>query len=94
MRYLPMKGTIQDIDLSILTDDAKKELIDFYQFLRERYENNINIKVEGLTLFSLPIPSFALNILLHNVYVFKQDITPCRVVLNDITIENEYLRIN
>lgn len=33
-----MKGTIQDIDLSILTDDAKKELIDFYQFLRERYE--------------------------------------------------------
>jgi len=57
-------------------------------------ENNIGIKVDGLTMLSLPIPSFIMNILLNNVYVFKQDITPCRVVLNNITIENEYLRIN
>ena len=57
-------------------------------------ENNIGIKVEGLTMLSLPIPSFVLNILLNNVYVFKQDITPCRVVLNSIKIENEYLKIN
>ena len=57
-------------------------------------ENNIGIKVDGLTMLSLPIPSFILNMLLNNVYVFKQDITPCRVVLNNITIENEYLRIN
>ncbi|MBI3584992.1 MAG: glycosyltransferase family 39 protein [Nitrospinae bacterium] len=57
-------------------------------------ENNISIKVEGLNMLSLPIPSFILNILMHNVYVFKQDITPCRVVLNNIKIENEYLRIN
>ena len=57
-------------------------------------ENNIGIKVEGLNMLSLPIPSFVLNILLHNVYVFKQDITPCRVVLNNITIKDEYLRIN
>ena len=57
-------------------------------------ENNIGIKVDGLTMLSLPIPSFIINILLNNVYVFKQDITPCRVVLNNITIENEYLRIN
>jgi 4-amino-4-deoxy-L-arabinose transferase-like glycosyltransferase len=57
-------------------------------------ENNIGIKVEGLKILSLPIPSFILNILLNNVYVFKQDITPCRVVLNNITIENEYLWIN
>src|SRR3990167_896340 len=55
-------------------------------------ENNIGIKVEGLNMLSLPIPSFVLNILLNNVYVFKQDITPCRVVLNSIKIENEYLR--
>lgn len=57
-------------------------------------ENNIGIKVEGFNMLSLPIPSFVLNILLHNVYVFKQDITPCRVVLNAIKIENEYLKIN
>ncbi len=57
-------------------------------------ENNIGIKVEGLNMLSLPIPLFILNILLHNVYVFKQDITPCRVVLNNITIKDEYLKIN
>lgn len=57
-------------------------------------ENNIGIKVEGFKILYMPIPSFVLNILLHNVYVFKQDITPCRVVLNNITIKDEYLKIN
>ena len=57
-------------------------------------ENNIDIKVEGAKLLSIPIPSFIFNILLNNIHIFKQDITPCRVVLNNITIENQYLNIN
>ncbi|MBI3599661.1 MAG: glycosyltransferase family 39 protein, partial [Nitrospinae bacterium] len=57
-------------------------------------ENNIAIKVEGLKLSFLPIPSFLLNILLNNIYIFNQNITPCRVVLNNIAIEDEYLKIN
>lgn len=57
-------------------------------------ENNIDIQVEGLKLSFLPIPSFLLNILLNNIHIFNQDITPCRVVLNNIAIEDEYLKIN
>lgn len=57
-------------------------------------ENNIDVKIKRLNLSFLPIPSFIPNILLNNIHIFRQDITPCRVVLNNITIENEYLRIN
>ncbi len=32
-----MKSATQDIDLSILTDEARKELLDFYLFLVNRY---------------------------------------------------------
>ncbi len=57
-------------------------------------ENNMDIKIEGLKLSFVPIPSFIPNILLNNIHIFNQDITPCRVVLNKITIEDEYLKIN
>ncbi|MEK6590004.1 MAG: glycosyltransferase family 39 protein [Nitrospinota bacterium] len=66
------------------------------------HENNIGIEVKKLNISvlprslqaSLPIPSIIVNIPLQNIYIFRQDQTPCRVVLNNITIGDGYLRIN
>src|SRR3990172_471697 len=94
--YKLKEGKIEVISLKEVIPSGKIYAEDLRKFLEKEAKgiNNIGIKVDGLTMLSLPIPSFILNMLLNNVYVFKQDITPCRVVLNNITIENEYLMIN
>lgn len=35
--YKPM---VQKVDLSSLTDEAKRELLDFFEFLKNRYKTN------------------------------------------------------
>src|SRR3990172_6606322 len=94
--YKLKEGKIEVISLKEVIPSGKIYAEDLRKFLEKEAKGikNIGIKVDGLTMLSLPIPSFILNMLLNNVYVFKQDITPCRVVLNNITIENEYLMIN
>lgn len=43
-RFTAMSTTRQEIDLSILSDDAKRELIDFYCFLVDKYGKRTKIK--------------------------------------------------